>query len=350
MTIDTSANLNVNTIMQYSSFGYAPPLGDNSLKLATTEFVNSSLVITNETFSSTITPQNTTVLDIPSVSWISIYPMPTNNSAKAFVLFNTDVTNNINNMISVTENMYININSGAPVSIAFYMTCSLVLVSTPGSYPGTYASASMSLINANTGDVVSQQSYSVSNVSNIPLSFIYTTTGLMQGKYYFLANATSNLINTYSTTAAQWYNSSHITATVSDLTITQNAYLAKSFIIPNPVDKSKYLVHACLEGPESGVYYRGKGEITDNVSTCIELPHYVKYYANEFTIHITPSIKKGFISQRTLMTDEVEDGKFNVYGTNGPFYWIVYASRGAIEVEPNIDAVTLKGDGPYRWI
>ena len=35
----------------------------------------------------------------------------------------------------------------------------------------------------------------------------------------------------------------------------------KTFIIDHPIDKNKYLVHGCLEGPEFGVYYRGKSEI-----------------------------------------------------------------------------------------
>ena len=46
----------------------------------------------------------------------------------------------------------------------------------------------------------------------------------------------------------------------------------KSFIIDHPDDSSKYLVHVCLEGPEAAVYYRGKGEITNNNSVVIYLP------------------------------------------------------------------------------
>jgi hypothetical protein len=34
---------------------------------------------------------------------------------------------------------------------------------------------------------------------------------------------------------------------------------SKTFIIDHPIKKDKYLVHACVEGPETGVYYRGKG-------------------------------------------------------------------------------------------
>ena len=36
---------------------------------------------------------------------------------------------------------------------------------------------------------------------------------------------------------------------------------AKTFVIDHPDDENKYLVHVCLEGPEAGVYYRGKAEV-----------------------------------------------------------------------------------------
>ena len=50
---------------------------------------------------------------------------------------------------------------------------------------------------------------------------------------------------------------------------------AKTFVIDHPIDAAnKYLVHVCLEGPEAGVYYRGKGEIINGASVVIHLPHY----------------------------------------------------------------------------
>ena len=42
---------------------------------------------------------------------------------------------------------------------------------------------------------------------------------------------------------------------------------AKTFVIPHPLKNDKYLVHACLEGPEAGVYYRGTGKIKENENT-----------------------------------------------------------------------------------
>jgi len=122
---------------------------------------------------------------------------------------------------------------------------------------------------------------------------------------------------------------------------------AKTFVIDHPVDKDKYLVHACLEGPEAGVYYRGKGEITDNNSITIELPYYVNALASDFTVNITP-IFNGKIN--ILNSSEVIDNKFTVYGENCKFHWIVYGKRLDINVEVNKSETVVKGDGPYLYV
>jgi hypothetical protein len=119
-------------------------------------------------------------------------------------------------------------------------------------------------------------------------------------------------------------------------------------VIDHPEDNSKYLVHGCLEGPEAGVYYRGKGEITNGVSTLIELPEYVKYIATNLTLQVTgiysgDSIKK-------YNSTEIIDNKFSVYGPNGTFFWIVYGTRMVFDVEPSKATSIVKGDGPYKWI
>ena len=123
---------------------------------------------------------------------------------------------------------------------------------------------------------------------------------------------------------------------------------SKTFVIDHPTNKSKYLVHACLEGPEGGVYYRGKGEILNNKSTIIYLPEYVKNLATEFTIQLTPIYCGREIKQ--LYTSEVENNSFNVFGENCKFFWLVQGKRCDIEVEPYKKDVNLKGDGPYKWI
>ena len=108
------------------------------------------------------------------------------------------------------------------------------------------------------------------------------------------------------------------------------------------------MVHGCLEGPEAGVYYRGKGEIISE-SVAIDLPYYVRDFAHELTIQITP-IYDGILHKDPLCASEVVDNRFTVYGPKGRFYWIVYGKRSDIEVEPMKKDVSVKGDGPYRYL
>jgi len=123
----------------------------------------------------------------------------------------------------------------------------------------------------------------------------------------------------------------------------------KSFVIPHPTNNNKYLVHACLEGPEAGVYYRGKGTITNNTNVTIKLPDYLQYIGSNYSINIT-RIFSGVKTNEQYEISEIENNEFTVYGTNGSFYWVVFAERSKINVEPNINEVTLHGDGPYKYL
>ena len=113
-------------------------------------------------------------------------------------------------------------------------------------------------------------------------------------------------------------------------------------------------MHACLEGPEVGVYYRGVGEISNNLSKTIELPDYVSSIANNFTVQITPITNNNKHNKHNksniLKTSKVENNQFTVYGENSEFFWKVYGTRMLFEVEPFKEKVSVKGDGPYKWI
>jgi len=144
-----------------------------------------------------------------------------------------------------------------------------------------------------------------------------------------------------SPTNGVWYDTSNNKLKVS---------ATKTFVIDHPINKDKYLVHACLEGPEAGVYYRGKGEIVDNTSTTIELPYYVGSLATDFTVNITRIYDKYEVSNNLLTTSEVTDNKFIVYGQNCKFFWVVYGKRLDIDVEVNKSETDVKGQGPYLYI
>ena len=121
----------------------------------------------------------------------------------------------------------------------------------------------------------------------------------------------------------------------------------KTFIIDHPHDNEKYLVHACLEGPEVGVYYRGKSEVTNDNSVIVNLPNYISGWATDFTITVT-AIYDGKL--KLYNTSEITDeGAFTVYGENGKFNWVAIGKRGSINPEPNKNEITVKGDGPYKY-
>jgi len=120
----------------------------------------------------------------------------------------------------------------------------------------------------------------------------------------------------------------------------------KNFIIEHPSESNKLLIHSCLEGPETGVYYRGRGEITNGSSVTIQLPDYVACLAYSWTIHVA-AVYDGVI--RTYNFSEVENNQFQVYGENGKFHWSVMGKRQDIVVEPLKADVTVSGEGPYLW-
>jgi hypothetical protein len=124
----------------------------------------------------------------------------------------------------------------------------------------------------------------------------------------------------------------------------------KTFIIDHPSDENKFLVHACLEGPEAGVYYRGKATIIDNNSVTIQLPDYVAPLATELTVELTSIYSNDNITSTGIYeTSEIENNHFTVYGKNGSFYWTVYGKQNDILIEPEKSSVEVYGQGPYKW-
>ena len=75
----------------------------------------------------------------------------------------------------------------------------------------------------------------------------------------------------------------------------------KPFDIPHPTKEGWRLRHVCLEGPESGVYYRGR--LTD--SNIINLPDYWKGLVDPETITVTLT---QIGSSQDLIVDSIEWG------------------------------------------
>ena len=127
-------------------------------------------------------------------------------------------------------------------------------------------------------------------------------------------------------------------------------YSPKTFVIDHPTKSANYLVHACLEGPEAGVYYRGEAKIENNQSVTVTLPDYVSAFATNFSIQITPIYTEDSKGNLVYSTTRVVNNTFTVHGKNGSFYWIVYGQRGKVNVEPKKSETEVSGDGPYKYI
>jgi hypothetical protein len=104
----------------------------------------------------------------------------------------------------------------------------------------------------------------------------------------------------------------------------------KYFRIDHPAKPDHYLIHACLEGPESSVYYRGRAQLADGRAT-IRLPDYFESLTRQEgrTVLLTPEGREPFL----LSYEPIDDGTFRVYGTrpNGAFSWEVKAVRADVE-------------------
>jgi len=109
----------------------------------------------------------------------------------------------------------------------------------------------------------------------------------------------------------------------------------KNFRIPHPLRAGMDLVHACLEGPENGVYYRGTARLENGRAT-VRLPDYFEALTlpGERTVQLTARGRAPF----ALSHGGVVDGAFEAFGAraDGEFDWEVRAVRAdvpALEVE-----------------
>jgi hypothetical protein len=90
---------------------------------------------------------------------------------------------------------------------------------------------------------------------------------------------------------------------------------------------------ARLEGPESGVYYRGQAQLTDG-EIWIELPSYVSRLAKNLTVQLTQINSNRDDGFARLRAGHVTGQGFTVYGDACQFAWHVFGTRADIHTEP----------------
>jgi hypothetical protein len=110
---------------------------------------------------------------------------------------------------------------------------------------------------------------------------------------------------------------------------------AKAFKIIHPQDSSKYLIHACLEGPEIAVFYRGEGQTDEDGLATITLPDYFEALTAKTgrTVQLTELIEDDDAEIGKVSATRVKDGKFGVRSeyASQRFYWEVKAVRADVD-------------------
>jgi hypothetical protein len=133
-------------------------------------------------------------------------------------------------------------------------------------------------------------------------------------------------------------------SSTSNLTVSGNIYgYSKNFSIPHPTKEGKRLIHSSLEGPEVGVYFRGRSK-----SNTIEMPDYWSglVHLDSMTVELTAIGP----NQDLYVEDIAEDGEVTV-GSNTEaslnYFYVVYGERkdmDKLEIEVD-DTREFEGEG-----
>ena len=130
----------------------------------------------------------------------------------------------------------------------------------------------------------------------------------------------------------------------------------KNFVIDHPVDKEKYLIHGCLEGPTADVFYRGKGRLLEgDFETVVKLPDYFNALVDSesVTILLTPIDRvENICANISRINENIFIVKRKKIEKRLEFFWEVKATRKNEEfpVEPNKTDVNVKNIGPYSFL
>lgn len=139
--------------------------------------------------------------------------------------------------------------------------------------------------------------------------------------------------------------------------LTRKKVQVKNFTIEHPLDNTRYLVHACLEGATADVFYRGKGNLMKgNEYVDIRLPEYYCELIehNTSTFILTPIGKPFFYLGGEILEKNNILRVFGdkIYNIDLGFCWEVKGKRKNTEfdVEPKKDFVKVNRWGPYTFI
>ena len=101
------------------------------------------------------------------------------------------------------------------------------------------------------------------------------------------------------------------------------AATTKSFIIPHPTKEGKKLRYASLEGPENGVYIRGKSG-----ADILELPEYWEKLVDEDSVTVTLTPVGKF---QPLYVVSQSNKQIEIGGVEGEYNYVIYGERKDVE-------------------
>ena len=93
----------------------------------------------------------------------------------------------------------------------------------------------------------------------------------------------------------------------------------KAFLIPHPTKSDKKLQYACLEGPENGVYIRGKTN-----ESIITLPEYWKELVEENSVTVTVTAINEF---QPLFVKSQNSSIVEIGGATEFYNYVIYGER-----------------------
>lgn len=146
--------------------------------------------------------------------------------------------------------------------------------------------------------------------------------------YPVVWNTTGGTSQNYSCTAVN-IQSSTGTLNATNFTATGSVSAAtKSFLIPHPTKPGMKLRYGSLEGPENGVYIRGR--LTGDT---IELPEYWTKLvdANSITVSLTSIGKHQDLFVKEIADNKIIVGNQNLFGNKIDCFYVVYGERVDVE-------------------
>ena len=201
----------------------------------------------------------------------------------------------------------------------------------PGYYPGAYVPTTAAAVTP-AAHVYSGGSLYVANTATVGGSTVVTQANIMT--YWGGTSANSftlnNATNSTSTTTGA------LVITNGGIGVGGNIYVggtlyatAKSFLIDHPTKEGYKLQYGSLEGPENGVYVRGK--LT--ASNTIELPEYWTELVDEdtITVDLTPIGYHQKLFVESIGDNKVVVGNSNLIGAKINCFYVVWAERKDIK-------------------